>query len=185
MQALTVATKNIMEIQEVDKKQMEALQFLADTNLKIGDARTLLIKLQEQETTYLDGREQKALDRIQAVLDRSQQLLIESAGNYEKVKELYDTVCAFADLLAKAYDDFVAFKEKTEEKNQLQEERLTTIEEQLSHREQDVKAISVKIENEKKGLAAREKALGEAARKVISDRSAVDNKIKRLKEGRI
>lgn len=174
-----------MEIKTVDKQQMEALKFLAETNLKIGEAKTLLQTLQEDETKYLVGRENKVLARISVLLDDSAAILAESSGNYEKVKELYEAVCSFADLLAHAHDDFKAFEEQSLEKIALEEARLRNIEGTIADQRQQINVDRVKIENWTKSLNQREEKLIDDTRKVASDRAAVDNAIKRLREGRI
>lgn len=52
----------------VSNESMEALKALSNINLQISEATNRLMKLQETETEYLQGREKKALDRIGKVL---------------------------------------------------------------------------------------------------------------------
>lgn len=89
---------------------MEALQALADTNMKIGEARNTLSLLKAEETAYLTQRELKALETVQIILNESEEVLKLSFSNYEQVKKLANDASNFAQSLAESYQEFENLK---------------------------------------------------------------------------
>lgn len=88
-----------MDTQEIDKTKMDALKELADTNIKISAAKATLFKMQEDETFYLQEREQKALNKINQLLDDSKEILDKTKENYNEIHILCQEVSGFCDFL--------------------------------------------------------------------------------------
>lgn len=173
------------DIIEVTKEHMEALKALSDTNMKIGEARATLIKLEEQETSYLEEREKKVLARIQKVLDDSKELLAEAQANYTQIRELRNTVSSVTDFLSKAYEAFMGMLKDFREKNDLWDNKVSEIEEGFAKIRQEINNDKVRIKNDREALERWEKSLDLQRKKIDSDRGELDRAINRLKEGRI
>lgn len=174
-----------MDEHELSKEHMDSLKALALTNIKIGEAKGTLLKLQEQETSYLEEREKKALSRIQKVYDDSKELLVEAQANYSKIKELLGTVTSFSDFLTKAYDSFMEMLKDFREKNDLWDHQVSTIEEGFSKIRQEIDSDKVRIKNDQEALDRAKRNLAVEQRKIVSDRGELERAIIRLKEGRI
>jgi len=99
-----------MQIETITKEKMEALQALADTNMKIGEVRNTLALLKAEEMTYLLSREEKAMKAVQVVLSESENVLKQSFANYEEIKKLANEASSFAQFLAESYQEFENLK---------------------------------------------------------------------------
>lgn len=170
---------------EITKEHMDSLKALADTNVKIGVARGTLQKLEEEETTYLEEREKKALGRIQAMFDGSKELLDGIRSNYAQVKELLTTASSFSDFLLKAYESLSGLIKDFNERSELWEVKIKEKEEEFALIKQDIKNDKVRIANDRQALDAKEALLRVEARKIQDERQTLDRAITRLKEGRI
>lgn len=169
----------------VTAQHMEALQALADTNLKISESRALLTTLEEAETKYLVERERMATTRITEVLEASREVVLETKANYDEVQRFHGSVVAFADFLRQAYARFEAVVTLFDEKSRLW---TTNIERQEAEIAEIRKLFSVdraKIANEKKNIEVATKDLENGNRKLEDDRGTLERAIKRLKENNI
>lgn len=174
-----------MDEHELSKEHMDSMKALADTNMKIGEAKGTLLKLQEQETSYLKEREEKVHARIQKILDDSKELLAEAQANYSKIKELHDTVSSFSSFLSSAYDFFIGILKDFREKNDLWDNQASEIEEGFAKIRQEINNDRIRIKNDQEALIQRKKVLDVEKVKIDSDRGELDRAITRLKENRI
>lgn len=170
---------------EITKEHMDSLKALADTNVKIGIARSNLQKLEEEETAYLEARENKALGRIQKMFDDSKELLDGIRSNYVQVKELLNTASSFSDFLTKAYESLSALIKDFNQRGELWEAKVKEKEEEFALIKQDIKNDKVRIANDRQALDAKETLLRVEARKIQDERATLERAITRLKEGRI
>lgn len=144
----------------VTKEQMEALKVLADTNLKISEAKNLLFKLQENETVYLQERELKAVEKIQKALNESKKLIEETKYNHEEVSKLLESVTSFTDIL---------------------ENISLSLEKSFSHFDEMSLAWTKKIDSQMKELSDVKKEIKEQERIIERDKKELQNKETRLK----
>jgi hypothetical protein len=157
-----------MEIQQLEKSRMDAVKELADTSMKISESKNILLKLQEKETEYLIAREEKAINKINKVLEESKDLLDKTQGNYEQIHIFCRTVSEYADFLSEAQGKFQKMLELFEERNKLWEEnaqlQYAEIARQRKITEQDTKAIET-----------REKKIEEATKSLQKDREYIES----------
>ena len=99
-----------MKIEVINKEKMEALQALADTNIKVGEARGTLTKIKSEESEYLKEREEKTLQLVQNILDESEEVLKKAFSNYEEIKKLSSDASDFSQFLIDSYDEFQELK---------------------------------------------------------------------------
>jgi paraquat-inducible protein B len=90
-------------VQELEKQKMESLNALVQANLGVSDAKNKLVKLKEEEGAYLAEREEKALARIQSILDESTDILTKIDTNYAEIKHIHETVSSIATFLEESY----------------------------------------------------------------------------------
>lgn len=169
----------------ISKEHMDSLKALADTNMKIGEARGTLVKLQEVETGYLVEREAKAVAVIQKVVENSADLLKEVKTNYREVHDLCSVASSFAEFLVEAYGSFSALKTAFDEKSTLWEAQVKEKEAEFAEIRKQIKQDNVLLANDKESLEKAKKALDIDRKKVVADRGEVERAIKRLKENRI
>jgi len=174
-----------MDEHELSKENMDSVRALAETNMKIGEAKSTLLKLQEQETSYLEEREKKVLARIEKILDDSKDVLAEAQANYSKVRELFGTVSSVSSFLTKAYEAFVGMLTDFREKNDLWDNKVSSIEESFAKIRQEINSDKIRIKNDQEALERAKRGLALEQRKIVSDRGELDRAITRLKEGRI
>lgn len=144
---------------EVSKEQMQALQTLADTNLKISEAKNTLLRLQEEETDYLVSREKKAVEKIEQVVKDSQSLVNEIKDNHEKVQEFYQTVSSFTGFMTETYDKFHHISEDFEKRTEAWEIKVKTQMSDVSLIRKEVQKDREKLDKELEALKDKEKGL--------------------------
>ena len=169
----------------VDKQQMEGLQALAQTTMKVSEAKANLYKLEETETEYLVAREQKAMDRIRKVHDDSAALLQETQTNYAEVHQILRTVGEASAFIGEAYTAFKALLTDFEARNEAWEANCKAWEDHTKAVKDALKVERTKIENEKVSIETTKKGIAEDRRKVDDMRQTLDRAIKRLKDNRI
>jgi len=167
------------------KENMDAVKALADTNVKISEARDSLAKIKALESSYLSDREKKALEVIEKVIKDSENLLKEAKGNYEQVISLYKTVSEFSSFLADSYKQFKEMLVEFEKKNTLWTASLNAREEELSQIKETVRLDKIRIQNDRESLNRKEEDLRSDRRKIEDDRATIERTIIRIKEGKI
>ncbi len=174
-----------MEEHTLSKEHMDSVRALADTNIKIGEAKNTLIKLQEQETSYLAEREEKVLSRIQKILDDSKDLLAEAQSNYSKIRELNGTVSSFTEFLKGAYQAFLELLKNFRERNDLWDNKVSEIEKGFEDIKRQIDSDKVRIKNDQDSMERAKASMALERRKIDDDRATLERAIKRLKEGKI
>lgn len=169
----------------VTKEQMESLKALSDVNIKISEARNLLFKLQEEETEYLVGREKKAMERIQKVIEDSQSMVREANENYSQIQQLLNGVSDFAGKLQKMQEDFQGLLADFEERNVEWERTVGKQQDGIVDIRNQLKIEQVQIKNDKETIELTQKRLIESQRKLDSDRGTLERTIERLKNNNL
>lgn len=162
-----------MEIQELEREKMEVVREISATNLKISEAKNLLFKLQEEETEYLEKREQKALEKVQKVLAESRDLLEVTTGNYDLIHEFCKTLSGYADFLEEAHEKFGKMLEHFDERNAEWDKNA-----KLQHGE--IARQRKIVEGDKKALEEREKRMDEKAESLKAQREHIESQQKSL-----
>lgn len=170
---------------ETNKQHMEALQSLANANVKISEAKESLSKLMAQETEYLTAREGKAIQRVNEVLVQSKEVLKEIGSNYDKVKEYESLVSEGAKFLSELLEKFSALVVAKETRYEAWEKELDSQEETILSQRNSLKMDAVNIDALRKQQDARNIELNKLERKIQDERGTLDRAIKRLKEKRI
>lgn len=169
----------------LEKEKMDAVKAIADANLKISEARNTIFKLEETETEYLVAREKKALDRIQVVVEESQEVLETAKRNFDEVKALGNSVSEFSRSLLLLLEGFKGLVDGFEERNVLWEQQIGKQQDDLVELKKGLKSESVRIENDKKSLEQGRNVLREEETRIRVKWGEIDRAIIRLKEGRI
>jgi len=167
------------------KEKMDAVKALADTNIKISEARDTLAKIKALESSYLSDREKKAIEMIEKIIKDSENLLKEAKNNYEEIISLYNTVSGFSSFLTDSYGKFKEMLVEFEKKNILWTASLNAREEELSQISATIRLDKVRIKNDRESLNRKEEDLKLERRKINDDRAVIDRAITRLKEGKI
>lgn len=160
-----------MNIQELDQKTMTALETLAQTNVKVGEAKGILENLKLTEMSYLEEREKATIIKIQSILDESETIVSKIKGNYEEVTTFYANVCVYVEFLSEIQRK-VAVVIKTFNKNVIAwEESVKREEDRLGLLRRDIEIQEKKVAIDKKSLIAGFKKLADEA-KLIESRQA-------------
>lgn len=170
---------------ELSKEAMDSVNLLAQTNVKIGIAKGALIKLEQEETAYLEEREKKAVGRIQKLFDDSKELLEGIKSNYQEVKQLLRDASSLSDFLVKAYEQFKALVNEFNERDAAWQAQVAQKEEEFGKIRQQIDNDKVRIKNDRDGIQKAKASLVVERRKIDDDRQTLARAITRLKEGRI
>lgn len=169
----------------VSTEQMESIKALSDVNIKISEAQNLLFKLHEEETTYLVVREKKAMERIQKVVDDSQEMLKEANKNHGQIKELGIGASEFLGKILRVQDNFHGFIVELDERNVEWEKHIGKQQDDIAEVRKHLKVENNQIENDKKTLIQAQKQLLDDQKKLDSGRGTLTRAIERLKQGKI
>ena len=174
-----------MELQQVEKQHMDALKALSDTNLKVSEAKVLLLSLQKEETTYLQAREERVMEKIEALLADSADILKKAEQNYVEVHDITRSATEFSDLLASAYADFKHVRELFEQKEHSWNNSVKSREDTIKELRQVLSVDRQLLVNDQESLERARKALEIDRQKLKDGEEELKRSIKRLKEGRI
>lgn len=173
-----------MEI-TVDTKQMEALKSLADTNIKIGEAKEALSKLKSTETEYLKEREEETLRVVAQVLKESAEVIALANKNFTEVQDFHKDVSSFAEYLVEAQKSFSELVAAFEEHSRLRNHEAKTQLAEIAEQKKVLKIASDSIAADRRQLDEARLKMTEDQKKIADDRATLDRAIKRLKEGKI
>lgn len=148
---------------------MNSVKALADTNLKISEAKNLLFKLQEDETEYLINREKKALDKISKVFVESKDLLDKTHQNYEEIHQFCKTVSEYADFLAENHSKFQDMLATFHKRNELWEENVKKINQELADQRHAIK-------QDTEAITEREKRISEAKENIKKEKELIESR---------
>lgn len=174
-----------MDTQNIDSQKMEALKALSNLNLQLSEARELLFKLEEEETTYLIAREKKAMERIQKVVDDSRSMLNEADQNYEQIKTLAVEIAQFIEGLSQIKGDFQKLIAEFEQRNEEWERQIGKQQDDIFETRKALKIQATALANERKNIEQARNKLADEQRKLEVDRGALKRAIDRLKNNRI
>lgn len=170
---------------EFEQEKMNSIKALADTNVKIGEARGVLEALKKEESVYLEEREKKAVEVVDKVLADSKEVLGEVKENYQEVKDLLNSASSFADFLKEAYGSFTGLVEKFSEKSAAWEEEVARQQKEFAGIRQQISNDQVRLKNDREAIEKKEASLLVEKRKIDDQRATLERAINRLKEGRI
>lgn len=164
---------------------MDSMRALADTNIKVSEARVALSNIKEAESKYLAEREQKALLVVDKAIKDSAELLAEAKGNYQQIIDLYRTMSEFSAFLGKEYESFKSLMTEFDERSRAWEAAASKREAAISELRVQIEADKVRIKNDSAAVAADRERLAVDRIKLNDDRGVVERAINRLKENRI
>lgn len=169
----------------VTTEQMESLKALSDVNIKVSEAQNLLEKLQKEEADYLISREKKAIEKIEAVVVQSQDLVKQADKNYSEIEKLRAQTTDLVAKLLKFQEDFTQAKDEFDSRNKAWEEDFDRKQLELVENLRKLNLQAIQIENDKKSLTLAQKQLANDQHRLETDRGEVERSIIRLKENRI
>lgn len=159
---------------ELDHEKMNLVKVLADTNMKISEAKAALFKLQENETEYLELREKKAVARIQKMLEDSRELLTETEQNYNEVHRFHETVSKFAEYLVSSHVKFSELLEDFKKRSEVWDAYVDKQNSDLSEIRKNIKSDQVRIINDREGI-------DRAMKKIESEKSVIESRQAQIK----
>ncbi len=164
---------------------MEALAKLAETNMKVSEAKNALFLLQENETKYLTSREKKALERIQKVFDDSSELIKQTTENYKGIDEILRTAREASSFLIEAQEKFAVILTDFEARDATWREIAAKREEEIANLLKRAKLDATIIANEKKNIEKENASIEIQKQKIADQWGEIDRELKRLKEKKV
>jgi len=160
-------------METVNKEKMESLRLLAETTIKISEAKNTLQELKSKQEEYLTLREDMAQKHIQKILEESKELLENTHSNYTKVNVFCREVMSYADGLSEmqvgVQNLLETFKNKAiqwEKNAELQTIELSHQKKLVEQDKENLKEWEKRIEKDKKNIE-KEKALIESRQKAL------------------
>lgn len=174
-----------MDIHVITKEKMEALEALAHTNIKVGEARGLLSQLKADETKYLAERDKKALESIQNILTESQEELKNAFSNYEEIKKFASDASNFSQALLESYNEFLELKKTFDEYTTSFEENIKVTQSQLEETKKQIKVDRMQLKADQEAVSRAWKQIALDKIKIKDERQTLERAMARLKENKI
>jgi len=174
-----------MEHYEVSAQHMEAIKALAETNMKISEAKNALALIKKEEVSYLEQREKEATERVSRILGESNELVKQTKGNYEDIKQFLNTVSSLALSVVESQETLELLIASFNEKSRLWEAETKKQEEEIEEIKKHMVADKAYIQAEHKNIQKQHEKIRNEQKKLDADRGTLERAIKRLKEGRI
>lgn len=164
---------------------MDSIKALADMTIQISEARNTLIELQNTETEYIEEREEKTIEQIQAIFDKSNDLIDKIHNNNEEVKTLYSVVSGYKDFLDEGQGKFTKLLEEFNERSSLWSKFVEEKYEEFGKLEQKTKQDKKQIEADRKDIEIKKEEIRKAQIKIEDDRQIIKRAVERLKNKQI
>jgi len=164
---------------------MQALQALSEVNIKISEARNLLLELQEKETEFIVLREKKVLKRIDEVIKESQNLLSIVDQNYKHISEITVGIADFNEKIGRLSAEYTSLIAEFEAENEEWERRIGRQLDDIATQKQNLKILEAFLQNQREGIQQEREKLVEDQKILHKDRQSLKNAIIRLKKGKI
>lgn len=158
---------------------------MAEANIQISEAKNTLFKVQEEETEYLVAREEKALVKIQKVLEDSTELLTQTYENYEEIHSFLRTVSEYAKFIKDTHQNFQQMLAEFHERNAEWDKEAELEHEKAKTLKREIKIDKIQIENDRKSIERGKKLLAEERIKIEDERSTLKRAVERLKDNKI
>lgn len=184
MQASTELNYTYMQqIHELDEKTMSQLQLLADTNVKIGEARGILADLEATKDNYLEEREKATIAKIADILRQSTNMIEQMNSNYTEIKSFHDTVISMVTFLSdiqtgvsNVVADFADQQTLFEEYVNQKETEFSSMQQNLELQTSAIKADKASIAQQYKSIAADKALIESRQQQIISAMKTLDAK---------
>jgi len=171
-----------MNIQEVEKLKMDTLKEIADTNMKISEAKNTLFRLQEDETVYLEDREKKAIEKISLILEESKGILEQTQTNYEEVHKICQMVSSFTEFLTEGHKKFQDLLAEFSLRSNEWDKEVLRQKQEFESMARALKVQQTQIENDKKTIAQIFKRIEEENEHIESQRASIRSALKILEK---
>lgn len=148
-----------MNIHELDTETMQKLERLADINVQISKAKTILSQLSEEEASFLEDREKKAVEKVNSILEHSQSIVDQINHNHDQVTQFHNTVVSFVGFLEEIYDKTKGLMESFDTQSEQWEAKVIEQDESLSTRKALLDKQTNALAEEKENLKKKEKDL--------------------------
>lgn len=164
-----------MNIQTLDQQTMTALETLAQTNVKIGEARGILADLKLTETSYFEEREKATIEKIQAVLDDSEGIVAKIHDNYYEITQFYADITSFVGFLSQIQESVQTTIESFNKKVDVWEGQTKREEERLG-------VLRQNVETQQKQLDIDKKSRTEALKKIKDEKQLINSRQQQIAE---
>lgn len=169
----------------LDKEKMDSIKALADTNMQISAAKGTLFQLQATETEYLEGREKKAMERIQKVVEDSHLLIKEAKENYQEIVDMSKSAAEVSKSLSSLHESFQKTLLDFEERNVLWGKQIENQQKEIADMRKGLQIEKMNIENDRTFIEKAKASVKLEERKIKDKWAEYERAIIRLKEGRI
>lgn len=171
-----------MEPTIIDKKAMETLQKLAQTNLEISNAKNALYLLKQDENAFIEEREKKTLERLEQLFRDSEDIINKTKGNYDEVSELLTTVTEFSKFVAESQGNLHNIFTLFEEREGVWQEKVAKHEAAIADVQRGIIVQQVFLSNEKKNIQKGWDDLAVERVKIKDAWGEIERELKRLKK---
>lgn len=164
----------------ISEQQMTSVKALAETNIKISEAKNILYNLNKDESEYIKTREAKVIARISELYQQSKNTLDEINKNYEGVYTIFQMASEATTFLKENQNLFKDLLETFEEKNTQWKKDVSEQEERLVSLKKGLDQEKVNIINEKKSIELVKAAMVQERRKIADDRATLERAFSRI-----
>lgn len=170
---------------ELEKEKMDSVRALAETNIQVSQAKTLLFKMKEEEKQYIAEREAVALNSIQKIFDESSEVIKSVRSNYQEVNDILKESRELTKFLTEIHNNFIKLLEEFEKAKLVWNDQVSNVENEFNSIKKEIKIDQITIINDKKSIEKQKVLLIEEQRKINDQRGTLERAVERLKKGRL
>lgn len=164
---------------------MDTLKELTDMTVKINEAREVLTELKKTETEFIEKREKATVEKIQLILEKSENLLEGIRSNNDEIHQLYQTVSSYKEFLTEGHEKFKNMLTEFEERSELWDKKVENQYKEFGRIENQIKYDKKSITDDQNDITKAKEQIEKDKIKIADERQTLSRAIARLKENRI
>jgi len=166
---------------EIEKEKFNAIKELADTNMKISEAKNSLSKLKDIEVSYIEEREKKTINKIDNILKDSQDVLDKVKENYSSAHDLHNSAIVMSSSVEELTEKLIKLVDLFNENSTNWDKEVESKEKELLSIKNQLKTYKTKIDNDRLALLSKEKTIKQKERFVNDKYETLLRAIKRTR----
>lgn len=146
-------------METLNKEQFEKQKQLADIEMQISTAKSILSSLQISKDEFLKGREKEEKQKLEQLYKNSQGLIDQISENHTEIGNFYNKICSYVSFLeefqAKTHEIITDLAENSENFQKFVDEntlRLAEWQKDLETKEKQLEIKEKSIKNQQKEL---------------------------------
>lgn len=166
----------------IKSEHMEAMKALAETNMRLSEAKSDLFSLRSEESRYLEERRSAEKKAVSDALDESRGMLAEIQEIRESARDLARESLILSDKARESVAEFNRMRSELIESERVRGEEIIRMLSEVREERNSLANESAMIDARRKEIQSMEKGISDERRRIDSERGALERAVKRIKD---